>query len=149
MNVSRLRFAVAPVAVALGVGGFASRRAAAVYAELDKPRWAPPAELFGPVWSTLYTLIGLAGWRVDEYGSETTRRLHLIQLACNATWPVAFFERRDRRAAVAVIALLDLSLGTEVLRLGREDSTAARMLTPYLAWSLFASALTLAVSDPA
>ncbi len=148
MNVGRVGFAVLPVAAAAGFGGLASRKASAVYARLSKPSWAPPASAFGPVWSTLYVAIAVAGWRIYATASPMTRRLHLTQLALNGAWPAAFFGIRDKRTALVIIASLDLSLGLEVARLRQEDRRAAGLLVPYLAWCGFATALNAAVSEP-
>ena len=141
-------FAVLPVAAAAGVGGLASRKAPAVYKRLSKPPWAPPTSAFGPVWSTLYLAIAVAGWRIYATASPVTRRLHLTQLALNGAWPAAFFGIRDKRASLVIIASLDLSLGFEVARLRVEDRRAAGLLVPYLAWCGFATALNAAVSEP-
>lgn len=131
-----------------GFGGLASRNAPVVYQRLAKPPWAPPASVFGPVWSTLYLAIAAAGWRVYVAASPATRRLHLTQLALNGAWPAAFFRIRDKRASLVIIALLDLSLGLEVVRLRREDRGAAALQAPYLAWCGFATALHTAVGEP-
>ena len=140
-------FAVLPVAAAAGLRGLASRKAPAVYKQLSKPPWAPPASAFGPVWSTLYLAIAVAGWRIYPSASPMTRRFHLAQLALNGAWPAAFFGIRDKRASL-VITALDLSLGFEVARLRVEDRRAAGLLVPYLAWCGFATALNTAVSEP-
>jgi benzodiazapine receptor len=136
-----------PLAAA-AVGSLGSRRAPALYARLRKPGWAPPAGAFGPVWTALYVMIGAAGWRVRTRSEPDVESLHVLQLVLNAAWPATFFEVRDRRVALAVIAALDLTVGAEVLLLLRRDPAAAGLLTPYLLWSLYATALTAAVSDP-
>lgn len=141
-------FAVLPVAAAAGFGGLASRKAPAVYKRLSKPPWAPPASAFGPVWSTLYLAIAVAGWRIYATASPMTRRFHLTQLALNGAWPAAFFGIRDKRASLVIIAALDLSLGFKVARFRVEDRRAAGLLVPYLAWCGFATALNTAVSEP-
>lgn len=149
MDLGRWAFAVVPVAAAAGIGGLGARGAPETYGRLRKPRWAPPAAAFGPVWTALYAATGVAGWRLSRTATEATRRLHLVQLALNAAWPVAFFGLRDKRVSLAVIALLDAALAAEIARLRREDPGAAALLLPYLAWTAFATALNSAVSDPA
>ena len=144
----RIAFAVAP-AVAAVVGGLGSRDAPEVYPRLRKPRWAPPASVFGPVWSVLYVLIGVAGWRLVQH--RAARRvlvLHLVQLALNAVWPHAFFARGRKPAALAVIGALDVALAAEVALVAREDPATAALLAPYLAWCGFATALNAAVQEP-
>lgn len=148
MDLRRLAFAVLPVVGAAGLGGLGARNAPATYARLEKPSWAPPAQAFGPVWSALYVAIGAAGWRAYA-ASPQTRRLHLAQLALNAAWPSVFFSARDKRASLAVIALLDATVATEVATLRREDPIASGLLLPYLGWCGFATALNAAVSEPA
>ena len=93
-------------------------------------------------------MIGAAGWRLFITGSRATKSLHLVQLALNAIWPVAFFGIRDKRASLVIIVLLDGAVATEVAILTGEDRPAAALLVPYLAWSGFATALNAAVSDP-
>jgi translocator protein len=144
----RWMFAAVPVAAAAGLGGLGARGAAETYGRLRKPSWAPPARVFGPVWSALYVMIGAAGWRLCVTGSRPTKSLHLAQLALNAIWPIAFFAIRDERASLVVIVLLDGAVATEVAILASEDRPAAALLVPYLAWSGFATALNAAVSDP-
>jgi translocator protein len=149
MDLRRLTFALAPVVAAAGIGGLASRDAADTYERLRKPGWAPPASAFGPVWSGLYAGTTVAGWLMYPGASRRTKALHLTQLALNGAWPAAFFGARDKRRSLAVIAALDTVLATEVLALRRESPAAAALLTPYLAWTGFATALNAAVSEPA
>ncbi|GAA3808820.1 TspO/MBR family protein [Nocardioides panacisoli] len=147
MNLRRLAFAVLPVLGAAGLGGLGSRNAPSTYATLEKPDWAPPAAAFGPVWTTLYATIAVAGWRA--YGaSPRARRLHLTQLALNAAWPSVFFSAGRKPASLAVIGALDATLAAEIVALRRDDKLAAALLTPYLAWCGFATALNTAVSEP-
>lgn len=148
VNLRRLRFAVLPVAAAAGLGGLGARRAPLTYAELEKPAWAPPASVFGPVWSVLYVSVAAAGWRLAGTGSRRIKTLHLAQLALNGAWPIMFFEVRDKRASLVVIALLDLALSFEVAEARSQDRLVAQLLMPYLGWSVFATALNAAVSDP-
>jgi tryptophan-rich sensory protein len=148
MDLERLAFAVVPVVGAAVLGGLASRDAPQTYQRLQKPGWAPPASAFGPVWTGLYAGTAVAGWLLYPHASRGTRALHLTQLALNAAWPAAFFGVRDKRAALAVIAALDSTLTAEIVRLRDEDPRAAALLTPYLAWTGFATALNAAVSEP-
>ena len=143
--------AVAGSTLTAGLGGLGARRAPTVYEQLNKPGWAPPPSAFGPVWTGLYGLMAAAvyrAWRSNPEGSAGLVALHGGQLALNAAWPWAFFRLRSRTAALAVIAALDLAVAAEVIVAGRRDRVAGWLLTPYLAWSLFATALTAAVEDP-
>lgn len=147
MNLRRWAFAVGPVAAAAGIGGLGARSAPSTYARLDKPGWAPPAAVFGPVWSLLYVGIGAAGWRVSVR-SRSVKVLHLAQLGLNAAWPIAFFGVRDKRASLVVIGLLDAAIAAEILAVRRDDPATAALLAPSLGWSAYATALNLAVSEP-
>ena len=142
-----LLFAVGTAAAAAGIGSLGSRRAPQVYPRLDKPAWAPPAELFGPAWTVLYVAIGVAGWRVwTREAGRAALALHVIQLALNAAWPFTFFAARNRTAALSVIVALDVAIAAEIAVAGRRDRTTTALLAPYLAWSLYATALTAAVN---
>lgn len=148
MDARRLAFAAAPVLAAAGLGGLGSRNAPQVYRRLHKPGWAPPAGVFGPVWSVLYVGIGVAGWRLHRSAPPRVRVLHLAQLALNAAWSPTFFGVQDKRASLMIIGALDAAVAAEIVALRRTDPTAAALLSPYLAWIGFATALNIAVSDP-
>lgn len=136
-------------AAAAVIGGLGSRRAPDVYAELEKPSWAPPAAVFGPIWTLLYAAMGAAAWRLWRTGTaRTPLALHGAQLVLNAAWPAAFFAARSRRASLAIIAALDVTVGAELATAARHDRPAAALLAPYLAWTLFATALNAAVRRP-
>ena len=109
-----------PVGVAAGAGGLAAKDAPKVYARLTKPRWAPPASAFGPVWSVLYLSMGVAGWRLFRSASGRTKVLHLVQLSLNAAWPAVFFGVRDKRSSLVIIGLLDCALAAEIASLRRQ-----------------------------
>ena len=141
-----LLFAVGSTAAAAGIGSLGSRQAAQVYEQLNKPAWAPPAKLFGPAWTALYTAIGVAGWRLwTRGGGRTVLGLHVTQLALNAVWPFTFFVARNRTAALTLIAALDVVVAAEIAAAASRDRPAGALLTPYLVWSLYATALTAAV----
>lgn len=129
------------------VGAVASVDAAAFYAQLSKPAWAPPAWLFGPVWSALYVLMGVAAWLVWRSPGHKAAALSLFgaQLAANALWSWLFFAwHRGALAAVEVLLLLALIAAT-LLAFWRISRLGALLLVPYLLWVGFASALTWAV----
>lgn len=133
--------------IAGAVGAVASVDAASFYAQLSKPSWAPPAGVFGPVWSTLYALMGIAAWLV--WRSPGARRVALalfgVQLAANALWSWLFFGwRQGGLAAVEVLVLLALIVAT-VATFWRHSRWAAVLLVPYLLWVSFAAVLTWAV----
>jgi tryptophan-rich sensory protein len=93
--------------------------------------------------------MAVAAWRLSRApAARTPLTLHAVQLALNAAWPVAFFGARSKRVSVAIIVALDLAVGAEIATAERRDRVAAALLAPYLAWTLFATALNIAV-EPA
>jgi benzodiazapine receptor len=129
------------------LGFVASVDAASFYAQLSKPSWAPPASVFGPVWSALYALMGVAAWLVWRSPGSKGVALGLFgaQLAANALWSWLFFAwHRGALAAVEVFVLLALIVAT-VVAFWRTGRLAALLLVPYLWWVSFASVLTWAV----
>jgi len=139
---------VALTAAAAALGAFASVHAAAFYAQLDRPGWAPPAWLFGPVWSVLYLMMAVAAWRVGRVakaGAAPALSLYLAQLAVNALWSWLFFAWHLGAAAFACIVVLWLMIVATVALFGRCERLAATLLWPYLAWVSFAGVLCLSI----
>lgn len=114
------------------------------YQSLVKPSWNPPAWVFGPVWSTLYVLMGVAAWRVWR-GTHAERvaalQLWWIQLALNALWSPLFFGLKRLDLALLEIAILFAAIVATMVRFGRIDRLAGALLAPYAAWVAFASFL--------
>ncbi len=132
---------------AAAIGAIASVDAAAFYAQLRKPSWAPPAGLFGPVWTVLYSLMGVSAWLVWRAPGRNRAALALfvIQLVANALWSWLFFAwHRGALAALEVLLLLALIFAT-VRAFWQSSRIAAALLVPYLLWVSFASALTWSV----
>src|SRR5690349_5372470 len=81
------------------VGALASARAATFYRQLSQPSWAPPAWLFGPVWSVLYLCMAVAAWLVWRArgfkGARVALWLFIVQLLANALWTWLFFALHD------------------------------------------------------
>ncbi|WP_229660923.1 TspO/MBR family protein [Marmoricola endophyticus] len=138
--------AVVLVAVAAGVGALASSSAGSTYDSLEQPPWAPPAGLFGPVWTVLYVLIAVAGWLVwRRYGLCRAVILWGVQLVLNALWTPLFFGAGLYTLALVEIALLDLAVIATIAMFARRTPLAAVLMAPYLLWTLFATALTAAI----
>src|SRR5690606_34192503 len=81
--------------IAAAIGAAASIQAGSFYSELVRPDWAPPPDIFGPVWTVLYALMGIAAWLVWRVGgfraARTALTLFLVQLTVNALWSWLFF----------------------------------------------------------
>ncbi len=135
--------------VAGALGAVASVDAPAFYAQLTKPEWAPPAGVFGPVWTALYALMGVSAWLVWRERSSPGRNgallLFVVQLAVNALWSWLFFAwRQGALAFIEVLLLLALIAGT-LVAFWRVRRLAAVLLVPYIGWVSFACALTWSV----
>jgi tryptophan-rich sensory protein len=129
------------------LGALASVDAASFYSQLSKPSWAPPASVFGPVWSALYALMGVSAWLVwrSPGSNGVALGLFVVQLAANALWSWMFFAwHRGALAAVEVLVLAALIVATAVA-FWRTSRLAALLLAPYLLWVSFASVLTWAL----
>lgn len=130
-------------------GAAASISAGTFYMELNRPTWAPPAWLFGPVWTLLYIMMGVASWlvwrRAGWSGARTALSLYLLQLALNALWTWLFFVTHTGALAfIEIIVLWALIIAT-IGAFRRVSPTAAALLLPYLLWVSFASVLTFAM----
>lgn len=137
------------VFVFAGLGAAGSSEAPTFYAQLAKPSWAPPASLFGPVWSVLYLLMAVSAWLVWREASHPSRAqalgLFIVQLVANALWSWFFFAWRNGAGAfVDVLVMLALILAT-MAAFWRIRPAAAWLMLPYLAWVSFASVLTWTV----
>jgi tryptophan-rich sensory protein len=118
------------------------------YRRLNKPSWAPPPRIFGPVWTALYAMIGTSAWLVARRGGGGTRAalgLWWAQLALNAAWTPIFFGARNRGLALVEILVTWVVIVATTVAFFTRRTAAGLLLLPYLAWVTFASALSYAV----
>ena len=118
------------------------------YPSLNKPAWNPPNWIFGPVWTTLYILMGVAIWRVWRMPVPAARRLvrvYFVQLFFNALWSVLFFGLKQPAWALADIVMLWLMLVWLLLSVWRVERPAGWLWLPYVLWVSFATALNTAI----
>lgn len=116
------------------------------YDALEKPFFNPPNWVFAPVWTALYVLIAIAGWRTwrrDAYGGAMTA--WWLQLALNFIWSPIFFTLQSPGFALVVILALVVTIAGFTRLSWHEDRTAAMLFLPYAAWVAFASLLNLAI----
>lgn len=113
---------------------------------LEKPGIYPPPALFGVVWTILYVAMGLALALVCAAWGARGRRAAIVafavQFALNLAWSPVFFGMNRITAALGVILALDVALIVTVVLFWRVRKLAAALLVPYLAWTVFATALT-------
>ncbi|MFO1337803.1 MAG: TspO/MBR family protein [Burkholderiaceae bacterium] len=133
---------------AAALGAAASLDAASFYGQLNRPAWAPPAWVFGPVWSVLYTLMGVAAWlvwRTADAGRRSALAWFGGQLVANALWSWLFFGWRLGAWAAGEVLLLWALIVVTVQAFRRLSGVAALLLLPYLLWVSFAAVLTWSV----
>ena len=141
------------IALCLAVGGTASYFTMASiptwYASILKPSWTPPNQIFGPVWTLLYILMGVAGWRIWRKGGFNTNRhlliLFFIQLTFNFFWSFLFFKLQRPDVAFVDILFLGASILATIVAFARKDALSAWLLVPYFIWVMFASGLNFAI----
>jgi tryptophan-rich sensory protein len=116
------------------------------YATLNKPAFTPPNWVFGPVWTTLYVMMGISLYLVVRGGLDAApvRQgvfLFAAQLVLNTLWSVAFFGMRSPfLELVTILALIALVTAT-IFAFYRVSRPAAWLLVPYLCWGCFTTAL--------
>jgi tryptophan-rich sensory protein len=131
--------------LAVGEGGFRSW-----YSAIEKPAFTPPGWVFGPVWTVLYILMGVAAFLVWRRGlaSRTVQVAlgwFLGQLVLNALWSPVFFGWHRIGLALVVIVLLWAAIVVTLYRFLRVSTVAALLLVPYLLWVSFATILNAAI----
>jgi translocator protein len=138
-------FAAAAAAAAL-VGALGTSSAATEYTDLERPSWAPPSWVFGPVWTVLYATIAIAGWLVWQRGGwNSALTVYAIQLVLNAAWTPIFFGAGRYGLALLDIVILWALIGVTIALFWRISRPAAVILVPYWAWVTYATALNTAI----
>ena len=127
------------------VGAIASVHAGEFYTQLVRPDWAPPPSVFGPVWTVLYALMGIAAWMVwrsDGLGVQCMALyMFLAQLALNALWSWLFFAWHLGGLAFADILLLWVVIVATLASFWRIRPLAGLLFVPYVLWVGFAAVL--------
>jgi len=120
------------------------------YAGLRKPRYTPPNRAFGPVWTTLYVLMGISVFLIWQKGLSTNAAflafvLFWIQLAINAIWSIIFFGMKSKGGGVITIIVLWLLILATIITSFRVSGWAGTLLIPYIVWVTIASYLNIGV----
>lgn len=136
--------------LAMGMIGGLATEIGPWYRALVKPSWQPPDWLFGPVWTTIYILIGTAGVRAWRLAPDAkARRLLLGAFGLNAVlnvwWSVLFFSQQRPDLALLEVVALWLSVLLLVLLPRRYSPRSSILLLPYLLWVAFAAFLNLTI----
>jgi benzodiazapine receptor len=120
------------------------------YLALKQPDWKPPDAWFGPAWTVIFTLTGIAGGRAWLRAAERRERTRLLWAfalngALNVLWSWLFFRWRRPDWALVEVVVFWLSIVVLIVLVRRTDPVSALLLVPYLLWVAFAAALNLAV----
>jgi translocator protein len=117
---------------------------------LNKPTWNPPAYLFGPVWTTLYLLMGVSLgiiWnnKATELNKRTSYYLFALQLFLNFWWSILFFHFHSPALALLDIILMMVTILLTIFSFSSYSKTAAWLLVPYISWVSFATILNFSI----
>lgn len=124
------------------------------YKDLIKPFFAPPNFLFGPVWTTLYMLMGISLYLVWDGKFPKSKikikreglNVFYAQLILNTLWSVVFFGLKSPEGAFVIILLLWVLIAASIYIFNKLNRIAAYLLVPYILWVSFASLLNLVIA---
>jgi translocator protein len=119
------------------------------YSQLEKPSFNPPAQLFGPVWTTLYILMGISSFLILRSNANAIKErsgiIYFIQLALNFAWSFLFFSFHMIGIAFAEMIVLWFLILFMIITFYRINKTAALLQIPYLLWVSFAAILNFSI----
>ncbi len=128
-----------------GLGAMASISAGSMYGNIIKPSWAPPADLFGPVWTCLYAMMAFAAWLVwrehERMKIDVGITVYAIHLVLNALWSWLFFGLGRADFAMIDIVFLWGIIFWMMCCFCRVNTFAGLLMLPYLLWVTFAAVL--------
>ncbi len=135
--------------VVLGVGALIGTQTqpGTWYESLEKPFFNPPNWIFGPVWTALYILIAIAGWRTFIRAPRSPQMgVWVLQMVFNWAWSPVWFGLKLQWPAFAVIAVIFALIITFIVMTWNRDRPSALMFVPYAAWVGFASILNFSIA---
>lgn len=120
------------------------------YAGLVKPSFAPPNWLFGPAWTTLYTLMGISLYLIWQAKAKikikkAALNIFYAQLILNALWSIIFFGLKNPGLAFVEILLMWVLIAASIVKFNKINKTASYLLVPYLLWVSFATLLNASI----
>lgn len=120
------------------------------YTTINKPSFNPPNQVFGPVWSVLYIMMGVAFYLVwkskpDDAQKRKAIILFAVQLILNFFWSFIFFYLHQTGLAFGEIILLWLCIAATIAAFYTISKPAAWLLVPYILWVSFATVLTYSI----
>lgn len=151
MGIFKLLASIIIAQVTGGIGSiFTVRSLKSWYPALKKPSFNPPNSVFGPVWSILFTLMGIAlflVWRKEPEKPRVKPALTVfgVQLGLNTLWSIVFFGLRSPLYGLVDIAFLWAAITATIVLFAAISMPAAVLLVPYLLWVSFAAALNYSI----
>ncbi len=132
------------------IGSIFTRDSIGWYYTLTKPMYRPPDWLFGPVWISLYLIMGIALYLIWKSGFRSSESrypviIFLTQLVFNTLWPIVFFGARSVSGGLIVIFILWILIFLTILSFQRVNRVAAYLLIPYILWVSYASVLNFSI----
>lgn len=154
MAIKRPWLLVLAVLLTLAIGSagsfFTAQSVSTWYVTLAKPVFQPPSWVFGPVWTTLFILMGVALYLAQVNGkgaiAKTAVRYFGIQLFLNFLWSLLFFGLRSPLLALIDILLLWVAIAACIVTFSRISKPAAYLMVPYILWVSFATVLNFAIA---
>ena len=144
-NIKLIISILLPLSVGAIAGMFTSQAVPTWYASLNRPFFSPPNWVFGPVWTTLYILLGISFFLIWKEEATKARdlaiKVFLIQMLLNFAWSFIFFYFNLIGAALIEIILLWISIASMIYLFYKIKPVAAYMNIPYLLWVSFATIL--------
>ena len=137
---------VIPVLVGATAGFFTVSGVGTWYQTINKPSWNPPSWIFGPVWTTLYIMMGIALFLVwKSEASEVMKKnafaIFTVQLLLNFFWSFIFFNQQQPGWALVEIIGMWVAILLTIFAFANVSKTAAWLLVPYISWVSFATIL--------
>jgi len=122
------------------------------YTTLNKPSFNPPNWIFGPVWTILFLMMGIAVYLVwtkktmfHQKKKKLALQIFVLQLLLNILWSAIFFGLLSPAWAFVEIMFLLLAISLTMIKFHKFSNLAAYLLVPYLAWMSFAAVLNFAI----
>ena len=135
-----LVFVVTVMGIGFAIG--ATNQPGSWYAALAKPAFNPPNWIFAPVWTVVYILMAIAGWRTwERHRASAAMALWFAQLVLNFCWSPIFFAAQSPSIALSVILMLLVAIALFIANTWSSDKVSAALFIPYAAWVTFASIL--------
>jgi len=146
LKLGKLLISLSACLITGGLGGlFTAQSVDNWYSMLNKPQISPPNWVFGPVWTFLYTLMGIALYIAWLNQKQEERKLPFIffasQLILNVAWSAVFFGLRSISGGMVVIVCLWIAIVATILQFHKRSKLSAWLLIPYLLWVSFAGLL--------